>query len=90
MAKGRLVTGGGRSKFFDDQTYHIHTLRALGDIPYGGAENSLIQVRSVTSVVYERESGGSEHCQVGAATLWHATFFNWLLQKFPTHAEPLQ
>lgn len=48
-------------------------------------ENSLTHARSVTSVIYERESGGSEHCQLGAVTLWHAAFFDWLLQKFPQH-----
>jgi dienelactone hydrolase len=46
-------------------------------------ENSLTQARSVTTVVYDRESGGAEHCQLGAVTLWHATFFDWLAQKFP-------
>jgi alpha-beta hydrolase superfamily lysophospholipase len=49
-------------------------------------ENSLTQARSVTSVIYDRESGGAEHCQIGAVTLWHATFFDWLAQKFPQHA----
>src|ERR1700730_10370900 len=28
--------------FFDDQTYHFQTLRALNDIPYGGADTSEI------------------------------------------------
>jgi hypothetical protein len=28
-------------------------------------ESSLTQARSVTSVVYDRESGGAEHCQLG-------------------------
>ncbi len=46
-------------------------------------EQSLIQARSVTSVIYDRESGGAEHCQLGAVTLWHAAFFDWLAQKFP-------
>ena len=46
-------------------------------------ENSLTQARSVTSVVYDRQSGGAEHCQLGAVTLWHATFFDWMMQKFP-------
>lgn len=46
-------------------------------------EISLTQARSVTTVVYDRESGGAEHCQLGAVTLWHATFFDWLVQKFP-------
>ncbi len=52
--------------------------------------NSLTQARSVMSVIYDRESGGAEHCQVGAATLWHATFFDWLLLKFPAHEKPVQ
>ena len=49
-------------------------------------ERSLTQARSVTSVIYDRETGGSEHCQLGAVTLWHATFFDWLAQKFPQRA----
>lgn len=49
-------------------------------------ESSLTQARSVTSVVYDRESGGAEHCQLGAVTLWHAAFFDWLAQKFPPRA----
>lgn len=49
-------------------------------------ESSLTQARSVTSVVYDRESGGAEHCQLGAVTLWHMAFFDWLLEKFPQHA----
>ena len=49
-------------------------------------EDSLTRARSVTSVIYDRESGGAEHCQLGAITLWHAAFFDWLLQKFPQHA----
>ena len=47
-------------------------------------ESSLTHARSVTSMIYDRESGGAEHCQMGAATLWHATFFDWLLLKFPS------
>jgi alpha-beta hydrolase superfamily lysophospholipase len=50
-------------------------------------EGSLTQARSVTTVVYERESGGAEHCQLGAVTLWHAAFFDWLSQKFPQLSE---
>jgi alpha-beta hydrolase superfamily lysophospholipase len=49
-------------------------------------EDRLTRARSVTSVIYDRESGGAEHCQLGAITLWHAAFFDWLLQKFPQHA----
>ena len=47
-------------------------------------QNSLTQARSVTTVIYDRESGGAEHCQLGAVTLWHAVFFDWMIQKFPT------
>ena len=46
-------------------------------------ETSLTRARSVTTVVYDRESGGAEHCQLGAATLWHATLFDWLAERFP-------
>ena len=46
-------------------------------------ESSLTSARSVTSVIYDRDSGGAEHCQLGAITLWHAAFFDWLTQKFP-------
>ena len=49
-------------------------------------KGSLSRARSVTTVIYDRESGGSEHCQLGAVTLWHSTFFDWLLQKFPTQS----
>jgi alpha-beta hydrolase superfamily lysophospholipase len=47
---------------------------------------SLTRARSVTTVVYDRESGGAEHCQLGASTLWHATFFGWLAERFPQHS----
>jgi alpha-beta hydrolase superfamily lysophospholipase len=46
-------------------------------------EQGLTQARSIVTVVYDRESGGAEHCQLGAATLWHATLFDWLAKKFP-------
>jgi len=45
-------------------------------------EAGLTRARSVTTVVYDRESGGAEHCQLGASTLWHATFFDWLTERF--------
>lgn len=47
-------------------------------------EKSLTHARSVTSIIYDRASGGAEHCQLGAATLWHATFFDWMEEKFPS------
>jgi hypothetical protein len=49
-------------------------------------ESRLTQTRSITSVIYDRESGGAEHCQLGAVTLWHAALFDWLLEKFHQQA----
>jgi alpha-beta hydrolase superfamily lysophospholipase len=45
-------------------------------------KKSLTGARSVTTVVFDRESGGSEHCQIGAPSLWQATFFDWVAAKF--------
>jgi alpha-beta hydrolase superfamily lysophospholipase len=45
-------------------------------------EQRLTAARSVTTVVYGEESGGAEHCQLGAQTLWHADFFDWMEKKF--------
>ena len=44
--------------------------------------DSLTQARSVTSVVFDHASGGGEHCQLGAHSLWHATVFDWIARKF--------
>jgi len=49
---------------------------------------ALTHARSVTTVVYDAESGGKEHCQDGAITLWQATVFDWLLSKYPRAALP--
>jgi alpha-beta hydrolase superfamily lysophospholipase len=50
---------------------------------------SLTHARSVTTIAFDKASGGAEHCQVGAPSLWQAVFFDWLAQKFqarvPTH-----
>lgn len=46
-------------------------------------QQKLSGARSVTTVVYDRESGGAEHCQMGAQALWHADFFDWMEKKFP-------
>jgi alpha-beta hydrolase superfamily lysophospholipase len=43
---------------------------------------SLTHARSVETVVYDAASGGAEHCQLGAVTLWHETFFDWLIRRF--------
>ncbi len=45
-------------------------------------QEALTSARSVTTKVYDRESGGAEHCQMGAPTLWHAALFDWLSKKF--------
>ena len=45
-------------------------------------KRSLTNARSVTAVVYDRASGGSEHCQLGAPSLWQATLFDWIAAKF--------
>jgi hypothetical protein len=45
-------------------------------------KQALTGARSVTTVVYDHESGGGEHCQVGAPSLWQATFFDWVAAKF--------
>jgi alpha-beta hydrolase superfamily lysophospholipase len=49
----------------------------------GRFTKSLTHARSVTAVTFDRASGGSEHCQVGAASVWQATLFDWLQAKFP-------
>jgi len=46
-------------------------------------KDSLTHARSVTMVTFDRASGGAEHCQAGAPSLWQAAFFDWLAQKFP-------
>lgn len=45
-------------------------------------EKALVNARSVTTKIYNRESGGAEHCQLGAITLWHSDFFDWMIEKF--------
>ncbi len=45
-------------------------------------EKALTAARSVTTKIYDRASGGAEHCQLGAQTLWHSDFFDWLSAKF--------
>jgi len=45
-------------------------------------EKALTAARSITTRIYDRASGGAEHCQLGAQTLWHADFFDWMSAKF--------
>jgi dienelactone hydrolase len=48
----------------------------------GQFERELTNARSVTTKIYDRASGGAEHSQLGAQTLWHADFFDWMQLKF--------
>ena len=45
--------------------------------------NALSRAHSVTAVVFDRDSGGSLHCQIGAPSLWQGVLFDWLTAKFP-------
>jgi pimeloyl-ACP methyl ester carboxylesterase len=47
-------------------------------------EKALVNARSVTTRIFDRQSGGAGHCQPGALTLYHAALFDWLLEKFPS------
>ncbi|MBP6473394.1 MAG: alpha/beta fold hydrolase [Chloroflexi bacterium] len=41
-------------------------------------EASFKQAESITSLIYDEQSGANEHCQVGAMNLWTADFFEWV------------
>ncbi|EQA45873.1 alpha/beta hydrolase family protein [Leptospira broomii serovar Hurstbridge str. 5399] len=45
-------------------------------------QTELTGAESVTTKIYDRNSGGAEHCQMGAIQLWHADFFDWMREKF--------
>jgi alpha-beta hydrolase superfamily lysophospholipase len=45
-------------------------------------QRALTAARSITTKIYDRASGGAEHCQIGAQSLWHADFFDWIETKF--------
>ncbi len=45
--------------------------------------SSLTHARSVTAIVFDRESGGGEHCQIGEPSVWQAALFEWLDARFP-------
>lgn len=42
---------------------------------------ALTAARSVRTIVYDRASGGAEHCQMGAQSLWHADLFSWIVER---------
>ena len=46
-------------------------------------ETALVNARSATTRIFDRQSGGAGHCQPGALTLYHAAVFDWLLENFP-------
>lgn len=60
---------------------HFIPSRQAGDFA-----RALTAARSVTSIVYDRASGGAEHCQMGAQTLWHADLFDWIEHTEPSRA----
>ncbi len=54
-------------------------------------ERALVNARSVTTKIYDAPSGGSEHSQLGASTLWQADLFDWLsetVDRRPTATAP--
>ena len=81
---------------FDPYTLKDVAPRILGDVLILAGANdhfvpisqvqafvqSLTRARSVTTHIYDEASGGAEHCQLGAVTLWHQHFFDWLTEKF--------
>ena len=48
---------------------------------------ALVNARSVTVKIFDRASGGAEHCQAGDLSLVHAATFNWLLSTFGLSGE---
>lgn len=51
-------------------------------------EDALTSAHSVNTKIYDRLSGGSEHCQMGAQMLWHADFFDWMRQVVEVSEAP--
>lgn len=41
-----------------------------------------MNAHSVTTKIYDRASGGHEHSQLGATTLWQSDFFDWMDERF--------
>jgi hypothetical protein len=60
---------------------HFIPFRRIADF-----EKALVNARSVTTRIFDRPSGGAEHCQMGNLTLFHAAVFDWLLAKFSVSA----
>jgi hypothetical protein len=49
-------------------------------------EAALVNAASVTKRVFDRLSGGAEHCQEGCASLVDAAVYDWIESTFPTAA----
>jgi pimeloyl-ACP methyl ester carboxylesterase len=45
-------------------------------------QRALVNAHSVTTKIYDRASGGHEHSQLGATTLWQSDFFDWIDERF--------
>lgn len=45
-------------------------------------KKALINVTDLETILYTKESGGHEHCQVGAMLTWHTDVLEWLSKKF--------
>lgn len=45
-------------------------------------QRALVNAHSVTTTIYDRASGGNEHSQLGATTLWQSDFFDWIDERF--------
>jgi pimeloyl-ACP methyl ester carboxylesterase len=45
-------------------------------------QKALVNAQSVTLKVFDRLSGGAEHCQTGNQTTVHATIFDWIEENF--------
>jgi dienelactone hydrolase len=44
---------------------------------------SLTSAHSVSAISFDRPSGGSQHCQIGAPSLWQGSLFDWLSSTYP-------
>jgi len=48
----------------------------------GQEREALTHAHSVTTIVFDQDSGGSLHCQIGAPSVWQGALFDWLTAKF--------
>lgn len=45
-------------------------------------KQALTNANDLETILYTKETGGNEHCQVGAMLTWHADVLEWLSKKF--------